>query len=380
MGHFDSKYPTMTTTHYKYLLEKMMNNLNMNKMGQHDVTETFTDVKMLPTGQVKEQTFGKIVDPVTGLEKITVGDVKVRKRHYFFTGFRFLKSWVLIHFLFYFLQLVDEKIVPVQGMDFSTVGIDSMTNKYQMNKIFGHHNTENIKDILLKHIILNKIYGDKKVITPEIYRTLFSENKEQVFPEMYDMIVKHNKNVMTPELLETIFGQNKHVLTPEVYETLFDTKKTFTPEIFDTVFGENKKVLTPELYEILTKGNKHVLSPRVLETIFGKKIYTPEVYGNLFSGEKVFDDVYNKYDVEYEPFTYNKMNKFAVSPLITRMLKNTKFSPKMTLKTLEKIQAQKMIEEIQKEKIMGQLYKNKEHSLYNIESVSVEIFPENMEI
>lgn len=278
------------------------------------------------------------------------------------------------------MQLVDEKIVPVQGMDFSTVGIDSMTNKYQMNKIFGHHNTENIKDILLKHIILNKIYGDKKVITPEIYRTLFSENKEQVFPEMYDMIVKHNKNVMTPELLETIFGQNKHVLTPEVYETLFDTKKTFTPEIFDTVFGENKKVLTPELYEILTKGNKHVLSPRVLETIFGKKIYTPEVYGNLFSGEKVFDDVYNKYDVEYEPFTYNKMNKFAVSPLITRMLKNTKFSPKMTLKTLEKIQAQKMIEEIQKEKIMGQLYKNKEHSLYNIESVSVEIFPENMEI
>jgi hypothetical protein len=323
-------YPT-TTTHYKYLLEKMMNHMNMNKMGQ-DITETFTDVKMLPNGHIKEQTFGKIVDPITGNEKYTVGDVK----------------------------LVDEKIVPVQhNMDFPTVGIEGMTNKYQMNKIFGHHNTENIKNILLKHIILNKIYGDKPVITPEVYRTLFGEHKE-VFPEVYNTIFKH-KNVMTPEILETVFGQNKDVYTPEVYETLFNTKKTFTPEIFDTVFGENKKVLTPELIEILMKGNKHVLSPRVLETVFGKKVYTPEVYGKLFN-ENVFDDV------TYEPMTYNKMNKFDESPLITRMFKNNRFSPKMDVMTLkEKIQTEKMIEEIQKEKIMGQLYKNKD-SLYSVES------------
>jgi hypothetical protein len=47
------RYPTTTTTHYKYLLEKMMNHMNMNKMGQHDITETLTDVKMLPNGEVK---------------------------------------------------------------------------------------------------------------------------------------------------------------------------------------------------------------------------------------------------------------------------------------------------------------------------------------
>lgn len=62
---------------YKYLLEKMYNHLNMNTKFGQDITDTFTDIKMLPTGQVQEQTVGKIVDPITGEEKITVGDFKV---------------------------------------------------------------------------------------------------------------------------------------------------------------------------------------------------------------------------------------------------------------------------------------------------------------
>jgi hypothetical protein len=336
------RYPMTTTSHYKYLLEKMMNHLNMNKMGQHDITETFTDVKMLPNGEVKESTFGKMVDPITGQDKITVGDVK----------------------------LVNEKIVPTMNFPMN-FGVEGMTNKYQMNKLFG--NTQTIKDILLKHIILNKIYGDRKVITPEVYETLFGEHK-QVFPELYDMIFKH-KNVMTPEILSTIFGQNKHVL-PEVYETLFDTKRTITPEIFSTVFGENKEV-TPELFEILFNGNKHV-TPSILETIFGKKVYEPTVYGNLFGEDKsIFsnenEDVYNKYNVAYEPYTYNKMNKYTTSPLLTRMLKNKVFTPRMNMKTMEKFQVQKMIEEIQKEKMMEKLIKNKEHkTLFNMDT---EIFP-----
>lgn len=135
----------------KYLLEKIYSHLN-----KKDVTETFTDVKMLPTGQVQEQTVGKIVDPITGEEKITVGDVKI----------------------------VDEKIVPVDTMNFPVVGLDT---KYQMDKIFGHHNTETIKDVLLKHIILNKIFGEKKVFTPEVYQTLF-DKEEVMTPEIFNII------------------------------------------------------------------------------------------------------------------------------------------------------------------------------------------------
>jgi hypothetical protein len=348
MGQFEN-IPTTTNTHYyKYLLEKMMNHMNLNKMGENrrDMFETLTDVKMLPTGEIKEQTFGKIVDPITRRERITVGDVK----------------------------LVDEKIVPVEGMDFPRTtttfgGIEGM------NKIFGHHNTQSIKDILLKHIILNKIFGDKKqVITPSVYKTLFGDNKEMLIPEMYNMMFNHHKNVLTPEIMENILGENKHVFTPEVFDTLFDTKKTFTPEIFDTVFGEDKKqILTPELVEILFKGNKHVLTPRVLEAIFGKKVYTPEVYGNLFGGEDVQDiftrkpldleeDVYNKFNVNYEPVTFNKVNRFAVNPLISRMLKNTK----NTMKT------EKMVEELQREKMMEKLIKNKEYSTL-LKNVDTEI-------
>jgi len=333
------RYPSTTASHYKYLLEKMMRHMNMNKMGQHDITETFTDVKMLPNGHVKESTFAKMVDPITGMDKITVGDVK----------------------------LVDEKIVPTMDFPF---GVEGMTNKYQMNKIFG--NTHTIKDLLLKKIILNKIYGDRKVITPEVYETLFGEHKS-VYPEVYDMIFKH-KNVMTPELLSTIFG-NKHVL-PETFDTLFDTKKTFTPELFSTIF-ENKH-MTPEIYELLVKGNKHVMTPEILSTIFGKKVYEPEVYGRLFGDDKIFstenEDVFNKYNVDYEPTIINKMNRFS-SPLITRMLKNKVFSPRMNvnMKTMEKYQVAKMIEEIQKERMMEKLIKNKEHkTLFNMDS---EIFP-----
>lgn len=357
-------YPTTTTTPtIKHLLEKMINHLNMNKMGQQDITETFTDVKMLPNGHVKESTFGKMVNPF-GQEKITFGDVK----------------------------LVDEQMVPVEeGMNnYFPFGVEGMTNKYsKMNKIFGNtHTTKDIKDILLKHIILNKIYGDKFTkFTPEVLETLFGSEHKQLFPDMYnnDMIFKH-KNVMTPEIMSTIFGENKkHLLTPAVWDTLFNTEKTFSPEILN-VFGEDKTMkLTPELYEILIKGNKHIkMNPSILETIFGKKVYSPEVYSKLFSGEdrNIFDteneDVFNvnKYNVDYEPFTFNKMNKFNhMSPLVTRMLKNKNvFMPKMMTNMNKKFQVEKMIEEMQKEKMMEKLIQNKEHSTL-FKNVDTEIFP-----
>lgn len=313
-----------TSTYYKYLLEKMIKNLNINKVNEI-VPETYTDVKLLPTGDVQERTVGKIVDPITGEEKITYGDIKI----------------------------VDEKIVPVQGLDFYPVGIDA---KYNFDKVFSHYNTETIKELLLKKILLNKIFGDKKVITPQVYETLFGGEYKELIPFLFK-----NKNILRPETLETVFG-NKKVISPEVYETLFDNKKVLTPEVFQTVFGENKNILTPEVYEILVNGNKQILTPQVLEQIFGKKVYTPEVYGTLFGTPEVY-----KYDVDFEPLTTTFKNKMIMNPLVYRMLKNKKtVLPRMNVMTLEKIQNEKMIEELKKEKIMGDLIKNKD--LYTLDA------------
>jgi hypothetical protein len=63
----------------KYLLEKMIKNLILNGENKK-VEETLTDVRVLNNGQVKETTVGKIVDPITGEQKITLGDIKVNIR------------------------------------------------------------------------------------------------------------------------------------------------------------------------------------------------------------------------------------------------------------------------------------------------------------
>jgi hypothetical protein len=63
----------------KHLLEKMIRNLILN--GEKKVEETLTDVRVLNNGHVKETTVGKILDPITGEEKITLGDIKVNIRN-----------------------------------------------------------------------------------------------------------------------------------------------------------------------------------------------------------------------------------------------------------------------------------------------------------
>jgi len=300
-------FPYTTGTNTRYLLEKMMSHMNINK--KH-LTETLTDVRML-NGKVHEQTVGKMVDPITGQEKITVGDFKT----------------------------VTEKIVP-QTMDFPT-GLETV--HYPMDKIF---NTESMKDAILKHIILQKVLGNK-VITPSVYETLFKDNEDVMTPEMYNMIRKH-KQVMIPDMLDTIMGHKK-VFSPEMMEMLFRNKHTTTPEVFQTIFGTKKDVMSPEVYEILF-GNKHAI-PETLETVFGKKIYNPEVYGTLFDEEMTTPEYYG---YKYEPYT---LKEKMMSPWVSRMLKNNKMN------RFQKYQTEKMIEEIKKEKMMEELIK--EYPMWN---------------
>jgi hypothetical protein len=288
------QYPTMNSgVNYKFLLDKIYKHLNMN-YGKVEGIETLTDVKVLPTGQIKEQVFGKIVDPITGEEKVTRGDLKI----------------------------VDEKIVPVQTLDFPV--------EKRMNRIV----ESEMKDALLKRIYLNKIFG-KKFMTPE-YETIFG------------------KKVMTPEF-ESVYG--KKFLTPE-YETVFGKK--FTPE-YESVF--DKKFLTPE-YE--TIYGKHIMTPE-LESVFGKKVMTPEIYERMMMNK----GIYNTYEPEMSQWgsvlptedRYMNTNKW-MSPIVARMYglnkvnKINNFLPygqqynKMDL--INKFNTEKLIEEIQKEKLVNQ--------------------------
>jgi hypothetical protein len=327
---------TSTTTnpmHYKYLLEKMMEQLRFNKVHQ-GVSETFTDVKQLPTGDIVEHTVGEIVDPFTGEKRITPGDFKY----------------------------VNEKIVPfTSSMDFQ--GMDST---YGMNKNIYGLPTSTLKDALVKHILLNKIFG-QRVMKPTLYESLMGkELTSTLFPHLM------NKKVWTPELLSTIFS-SKVLNHPEMTDSLFSTHKTITPEIFESVFGEHKAVLTPEIYELLVKGKKDVLSPRVLENIFGKKIYNPEILRTLFNTHEITNknmNIFGGEELEFEPLTTLK-NKMLFNPLVTRMLRNKMMVPEMKqdilgLKTLEMIKKEKMIEELRKERIVEDLIKNKD--LYTIDS------------
>jgi len=299
-------FPQTHTVGLRYLLEKMINRLNINKV--HGL-ETLTDIKMLPTGQVYENTLGKMVDPITGEEKITLGDLKV----------------------------VDEKMIPVKNtMDFLPLGLNKITRK------------DMIKDLLVKKIILSKILGDK-VITPEVLAILFGEHKE-VIPEVYKHLY-NLKNIMTPEVLYNLYNTHKVVL-PEVYETLFDNKKVLHPFVLDTLFNDviTKKYLTPEIFETLFKGKKNIITPEILETIFGKKIYTPEVFGTLFNTKKVVIPDVLKYNVDVDDVDTIKMN-----PIVDRMIMNRRFSPKMDV-----VMTKKMIDEIKKEKMVDEIMMNKD--------------------
>jgi hypothetical protein len=135
-NHYGSIFPRHHLP-YTYVMDKIFRNLFINKP---QITEVVTDVKIQPTGQIDEQTFGKYVDPVTGQVKYTTGDINV----------------------------VDEKIVP----DFD----DQIFGRKQSN----YYNT---KDALLKRLYLNKMLygGDRKI--------------DQLYPEFSTETVRDQQTV-----------------------------------------------------------------------------------------------------------------------------------------------------------------------------------------
>jgi len=104
-------------------MDKIFKSYFINKP---QITEVVTDVKIADNNNnVVDETYGKIVDPITGEVKYTNGDYKV----------------------------VDEKIVPVVDTDYSVV--DQL--------IGGGRKHFNVKDALVKRMYLNKMLsGDRK--------------------------------------------------------------------------------------------------------------------------------------------------------------------------------------------------------------------------
>jgi hypothetical protein len=307
-GLFNSHKYQSTPVNYKFLLDKIYKHLNLNngfvnKVGQ--IEETLTDVKMLPNGQVKEHTYGKIVNPFTGAERVTVGDIK----------------------------LVDEKMVmPVEKtmMDYPVYG----------NKM--------MKDAILKKMYLNKIFGNK-MYTPE-YQTI---------KNMYNPEYQTIKNIFTPEY-ETVFGVKN---MKNIYSTPYETiKNMYTPE--ESIFGMEKNMYTPEYQTIKNMYNpehqtiKNIFTPEY-ETIFkNKNVFVPE-YETLKN--KMFNTV-NMYDNEFVPET----NTYKyMSPLVQRMMGVNKINKveqlekllmvlptEKKMELLKKIQTEKMIDEITKKNLI----------------------------
>jgi hypothetical protein len=268
--------PYKTTTNYKWLLEKMMNHLNVNRgIG---MTETLNNV-------------------------------------------------------------LDEQIVPTE-----TLNVPETTLTL--------HQIHTLKNMILKHIILHKIFGSK--ITPDVYSILMREHLPFV-PEMYKTHF-YSGSIIPSEVLERIYGTNKfHV--PEFYNTLWDTKKVFTPTVYDIFFNDvtHKKWLTPELYDVLFKGSRNVnMTPDLFEPMFGKTIYTPSVYSSLFG------DVMTTPEVDLDTMSMYPYRRTIMNhPYVNRMMWNRKFSPRMTYKT------EKMLEEFEKEKMVEDVMKNE---LYNVDT------------
>lgn len=67
-------------TYYRYIMDKIYSHIYQGQ--QHGrLQHIYTDVQLTPEGQVKEETIGQVVDPVTGEYKYTHGDLKTVEQH-----------------------------------------------------------------------------------------------------------------------------------------------------------------------------------------------------------------------------------------------------------------------------------------------------------
>jgi len=293
---------------------------------------------MLPNGHVKESTYGKIVDPFTGMEKVTVGDIK----------------------------LVDEKMMlPVEKtmMDYPTYGNkmmkDAILKQMYLNKIFGKKSFVPEYETVFGVKNINKFYTPeyqtlKNIFTPE-YQTIKNmyTPEYQTIKNMYNPEYQTIKNIFTPEY-ETIFNKNK-MFVPE-YETIFNKNKMFVPE-YETIFNKNKMIV-PE-YETI----KNMYTPEY-QTI--KNIFNPE-YETIFNKNKMivpeYETIKNMYNNEFVPET-TQTYKY-MSPLVQRMMGANKINKveqlekllmvlptEKKMELLKKIQTEKMIDEITKKNLI----------------------------
>jgi hypothetical protein len=170
---------------YTYTMDKMFKHYLVNK----PVTEVVTDVKVFPDQDVEEETYKKVVDPITGEIKYIKGDFNV----------------------------VDEKVIPFIGED-KKIDIEDILNKrpiMDMDTLFGGRKHLNVKDTLLKRLYMNKVlYGDRKFdeVYPEISNLDILKEKEQL--PLFDKLEKLNK-------IEKLNKLNRF----EKFDNIFDVEK-----------------------------------------------------------------------------------------------------------------------------------------------------------
>jgi len=208
----NNMYPTMINRNqvpYTMTMEKLFKNL-INK----PTMEVITDVKVMDNNKVNTLTY-KIVDgkiiPVVADRKIVLDDILRRPIDRTMVDILIRKPTMIN-------ELLGDKIMPIEKMN--------MINENM-----------NIKDIILKKLLLNKImYGDKKIdeIFPEYTTT---EMKNIPIFEKINKINKINR-------LENIMGENK-MMNTMIPTTMNIDEMIRTPVTSDLFLRKyNKDLLT----------------------------------------------------------------------------------------------------------------------------------------
>jgi len=207
--------------------------LNKLPIVQGGLTETLTEVRELPTGQIKEQTVAKMVDPITGQEKVTVGDIK----------------------------MVDETIVP------ATVGYNNFPVERKMNTMV---DSEILKEFLLKKYYLNKMFGGKKMISNNFPYT----HDMSMFETLPEHLTVNNKwvNPIVARMYglqgqQEMMNKNYESFSPIVKDdfiTKYQTEKMikdFQTEKFIKDFETRKMIKDIEAQKMIIKGGEQEIIP-----------------------------------------------------------------------------------------------------------------------
>jgi len=257
---------------YKVLLEKIYRTLFLNKEGQ--VTgEVKTETKVLPGTHVEEQTVAKIVDPITGEEKITTGDIKTveekvvkvpvpsreleaPKKEIFDPTFEGQLTKDALLKKLYLTKYLGKKVITAEDLKNIRLPL-TLEEEYRIRRnptdLFKNINEQEIYNPVVaalygqdssKNIFLNKNLEGEKLITPEFYnRELFAfvpkENKEFLNlgeDKLHFYNTMMNKDLLQKEIPQSFEGQTFHSV-PLTYQTSMINSglTTFNPEAFKEI-------------------------------------------------------------------------------------------------------------------------------------------------